>query len=219
MFLKLLSIYCYIYHDTQKTQPSLNGTQKGCNSAPDSFSSLIIRPNQCMRFLSWCLPPSWCFPPAFLFWAWTEKNIAHDKQQLDQCMQAHAVQFMMPIRTYSSCVHLYSLWMSHINHSWLSTKHARFLPVKNGSAHECKHLYWGIRKTKVALQEGCEYGCNSFITLPHGHKPVSSGKGINNYYEALCGKLTYLLPEDSLLMASCFTLPLGVKSLWAARTI
>ena len=23
-----------------------------------------------------------------------------------------------------------------------------------------------------------EYGCNSFITVPHGSKPVSSGKGI-----------------------------------------
>ena len=31
--------------------------------------------------------------------------------------------------------------------------------------------------TQGASQEGCEYGCISFITVPHGSKPVSSGKG------------------------------------------
>ena len=57
-------------------------------------------------------------------------------------------------------------------------------------------------KRRGPSQEGCEYGCNSFTTVPHGSKPVSSGKGINNYFassysmQLLCGKLAYL-PEDS----------------------
>ena len=56
-----------------------------------------------------------------------------------------------------------------------------------------------------ASHEECEYGCNSFITLPHGSKPVNSGKGNshinNNIMQAviavLCGKLAYFLSEDS----------------------
>ena len=75
-----------------------------------------------------------------------------------------------------------------------------------------------------ASQEGCEYGCNSFTTVPHGSKPVSSGKGNSHYYassysmQLLCGKL---IPSFRrlLLMVSCFTLPLGSKSLQAARIV
>ena len=43
---------------------------------------------------------------------------------------------------------------------------------------------------------GVKYGCNSFITLPHGSRPVSSGKG-NSQIKQLCGKLAYLLSGDS----------------------
>ena len=53
---------------------------------------------------------------------------------------------------------------------------------------------------------------NSFTTVPHGSKPVSSGKGnshIYNYYassysmQLLCGKLAYFPSDQKTLAHDC----------------
>ena len=51
-----------------------------------------------------------------------------------------------------------------------------------------------------------KYGCNSFVTVPHGSKPVSSNSHINNYSASSCYEHTFFqdTPAHSVVLHTPF---------------
>ena len=68
--------------------------------------------------------------------------------------------------------------------------------VRISSIEQCRAYV----KRRGPRRKGVKYGCNSFIALPHGSKPVSSGMGIAISIinmQAVIKLLAYLLSGDS----------------------
>ena len=104
------------------------------------------------------------------------------------------------------------------SHSRFAPQSIAFFQLVNTRCMDSTRAY--VKRRGPRRKGACEYGCNYFVTLPHGSKPVSSGKGnshINNYYASsysscyVCGKLAYLLSEDSSCSWHCAS-----HSLWEA---